>query len=150
MGKRKRVSGEGTYKKRKDRRWEAQYVIHTASGTKRKSVYGSTKQEVAEKLRKAIAARDGGLAFDAENLTHAEYLNRWLEGSVRGSVAKSTFERYEQLSRVHIVPAIGTVKLKKLTPAHVQSLYLAKANEGLAERTVEYIHATSAKRLAKP
>jgi hypothetical protein len=34
---------------------------------------------VAEKLRKAIAKRDGGLTFDAENLTLAEYLNRWLE-----------------------------------------------------------------------
>ncbi len=74
MGKRKRVSGEGTYKKRKDGRWEGQYTVYTPSGTKRKSVYGRTKQEVAEKLRKAIAESDGGLAFDAENLTLAEYL----------------------------------------------------------------------------
>ena len=149
MGTRKRVSGEGTYKKRKDGRWEAQYTIHTLSGTKRKSVYGRTKQEVAEKLRKAIAERDDGLAFDAENLTLAEYLKRWLEGSVQGSVAKSTFERYEQLSRVHIVPALGKVKLKKLTPAHVQSLYRTKIDEGLAERTVEYIHATLRKALGQ-
>lgn len=55
MVKRKRVSGEGTYKMRKDGRWEAQYTIHTPSGTRRKSVYARTKQEVAEKLRKAIA-----------------------------------------------------------------------------------------------
>jgi len=149
MAKSKRVSGEGTYKKRKDGRWEAQYTVYTPSGTKRKSVYGRTKQEVAEKLRKAVSERDGGLAFDAENLTLSEYLNRWLEGSVRGSVAKSTFERYEQLSRVHIVPAIGTVKLKKLTPAHVQTLYRAKVDEGLAERTVEYIHATLRKALGQ-
>ena len=149
MGKRKRVSGEGTYKKRKDGRWEAQYMVYTPSGTKRKSVYGRTKQEVAEKLRKAIAERDDGLDFDAENLTLAEYLKQWLEGSVQGSVAKSSFERYEQLSRVHIVPAIGTVKLKKLTPAHVQSLYRTKIDEGLAERTVEYIHATLRKALGQ-
>jgi integrase len=102
---------------------------------------------VAEKLRKAIVERDGGLAFDADNLTLAEFLKRWLEDSVRGSVAKSTFERYEQLSRVHIVPAIGTVKLKKLTPAHVQGLYRTKLDEGLAERTVEYIHAPLRKAL---
>lgn len=74
MGKRKRVSGEGTYKKRKDGRWEAQYTVHTPSGTKRKSVYGRTKDEVAMKLRKAIAASEGGLVFDAEDLTVAGYL----------------------------------------------------------------------------
>ena len=67
MGKRKRVSGEGTYKKRKDGRWEAQYTVYTPYGTKRKSVYGRTKQEVAEKLRKAVSERDSGLAFDAVN-----------------------------------------------------------------------------------
>ena len=55
MAKRKRVSGEGTYKKRKDGRWEAQYTVYTPSGTKRKSVYGRTKQELAEKLRKILA-----------------------------------------------------------------------------------------------
>jgi integrase len=147
VAKRKRASGEGTYKKRTDGRWEAQYIVYTPSGAKRKSVYARTKHEVAQKLRKAIAERDGGLVFDADNLSLAEYLRRWLEGSVRGSVAKSTFERYEQLSRVHIAPAIGRVELKKLTPAHVQGLYRAKLDEGLAERTVEYIHTTLRKAL---
>ncbi len=104
---------------------------------------------MAEKLRKAIAERDGGFAFDAENLTLAGYLNRWLEASIRGSVSKSTFERYEQLSRVHIAPMIGKVELKKLTPAHVQGLYRAKLEEGLAERTVRYIHATLRKALSQ-
>ena len=36
-----------------------------------------------------------------------------------------------------------------LTPAHVQSLYRTKANEGLAERTVEYVHATLRKALSQ-
>jgi hypothetical protein len=41
---------------------------------------------VVEKLRKAIAERDGTVAFDADNLTVADYLERWLEGSVKGTV----------------------------------------------------------------
>jgi integrase len=140
VAKRKRVSGEGTYKRRKDGRWEAQYTIHTPSGTKRKSVYARTKQEVAEKLRKAIADSDGGLAFDAENLTLAEYLKRWLADSVRGSVSRGTFERYEQISRIHILPVIGGVKLKNLTPAHLQGLYRAKHDQGIGLRTIVHPH----------
>ena len=38
MAKGKRVSGEGTYKKRKDGRWEAQYTVYTLSGGKRRSI----------------------------------------------------------------------------------------------------------------
>ena len=147
MAKRKRVSGEGTYKKRKDGRWEAQYTVYTPSGTKRKSVYARTQQEVAEKLRKILAERAGGVAFDAERLTVAEYLKQWLADSVRGSVARGTFERYEQICRIHIVPAIGGVELKNLTPAHLQGLYRAKRDQGIGLRTVEYTHTTLNKAL---
>ena len=138
MSKSKRAHGEGTYKKRKDGRWEAQYMVHTPSGTRRKSVYARTKAEVATKLRKALAECEGGLTFDAEGITLSAYLTRWLSDSVQGSVAQSTYERYEQLSRVHIAPAIGKVELRKLTPAHLQGLYRAKLDEDLAAlRTVE-------------
>jgi integrase len=148
MAKSKRAHGEGTYKKRKDGRWEAQYMVHTPSGTRRKSVYARTKAEVATKLRKALAECEGGLTFDAEGITLSAYLTRWLSDSVQGSVARSTYERYEQLSRVHIAPAIGKVELRKLTPAHLQGLYRAKLDEGLALRTVEYIHTTLSKALS--
>ncbi len=149
MAKSKRAHGEGTYKKRKDGRWEAQYMVHTPSGTRRKSVYARTKAEVATKLRKALAECEGGLTFDAEGITLSAYLTRWLSDSVQGSVARSTYERYEQLSRVDIAPAIGKVELRKLTPAHLQGLYRAKLDEGLALRTVEYIHTTLNKALSQ-
>jgi integrase len=147
VAKRKRVSGEGTYKKRKDGRWEAQYTIHTPSGTKRKSVYGRTKEEVAMKLRKAIADSEGGLVFDAEGLTVAEYLRHWLEGSVKGSVWHTTYRDYAGHVKNHIAPELGRLKLVKLTATHVQALYRKKLDSGLAPRTVQYIHATLHKAL---
>jgi len=90
---------------------------------------------------------DGGLAFDAENLTVAEYLKRWLADSVRGSVTRGTFERYEQISRIHILPVIGGVELKNLTPAYLQGLYRAKRDQGIGLRTIEYTHTTLSKAL---
>jgi integrase len=147
VGKRKRVSGEGTYKKRKDGRWEAQYTVHTPSGTKRKSVYGRTKDEVATKLRKAIAENEGGLVFEAEGLTIAEYFRHWLEGSVKGSVWHTTYRDYAGHVKNHIAPDLGRLKLAKLTATHVQALYRKKLDSGLAPRTVQYIHATLHKAL---
>jgi integrase len=143
----KRGNGEGTYKKRKDGRWEAQYTIYTSSGTKRKSVYGRTKAEVAAKLRKILADRDGGVYFDAENLTLGEYLERWLKGSVKGSVWHTTYRDYAGHVRNHIAPELGRLKLAKLTSAHVQALYRKKLDSGLSPRTVNYIHATLHKAL---
>jgi integrase len=147
MAKGKRAHGEGTYKKRKDGRWEAQYTVYTPSGTRRKSVYGRTKAEVILKLRKVLADLDSGAVFDAENLTLSEYLDRWLEGSVKGSVWHTTYRDYAGHVRNHIAPELGRLKLAKLTSAHVQALYRKKIDSGLSPRTVNYIHATLHKAL---
>jgi Phage integrase, N-terminal SAM-like domain len=83
---------------------------------------------------------DRGLVFDAENLALAEYLDRWLSGSVRGSVKQSTFDRNVIAIRVHIKPALGRIKLKKLAPAHVQGFYQDRLDAGSAPASVNKLH----------
>jgi integrase len=78
---------------------------------------------VAAKLTKAMADRDGGITYDAGKLTVEGHLRRWLSDSVRDTVRQR---------RVHLIPAIGRIKLKMLTPAHVRGLYRAKLDAGLA------------------
>jgi integrase len=67
--------------------------------------------------------------------------------SQRDTVRQRTYERYEQIARVHIKPALWRIKLKALTPAHVRGLYREKLDSGLAPRTVQYIHTTLQKAL---
>jgi integrase len=102
---------------------------------------------VDEKLTKAKADRDDGLVFDADNLKLGEYLGRWLTDSVRDTVRPTTFERYEQVVRLHISPVLGKVKLKNLTSAHVRGLYRQKLDAGLSPRSVQYVHVTLHKAL---
>jgi integrase len=123
-----------------------QYTVYTADGRKRKTLYGKTRQEVATKLAKALSDRESGLNFDAEGLKLGEYLSRWLEDSVKDTVRNTTYARYEQISRTHIVPMLGSVKLKTLSPTHVRSLYKEKLSS-LSPRTVQYIHVTLHKAL---
>src|SRR5919107_2745426 len=136
----RRGNGEGTITRRRDGRWEARYTAQTVDGPKRKVLYGKTREEVAKKLTKAMADRDGGLVFDHENLRVEEYLDRWLKGSVRGSVKPITYESYERILRVHVVPTLGSVKLNNLNPLHLQSLYRERLDSGLSPRTVQYVH----------
>jgi integrase len=137
---RKRGNGEGSITKRKDGRWMARYTVHTAAGRKRKTIYGKTRAEVAEKLAKAVMDRADGLVVDGGNLRLFEYLERWLADSVRDTVRATTYENYSYLVRTYIVPSLGCVKLKALTPAHVQRFYREKLDSGLAPRTVQYLH----------
>lgn len=144
---RRRGNGEGSIYRRKDGRWVGQYIVHTDKGPKYKYIYGRSRQAVAEKLTKAIADRDGGLVFDASALTLGEYLTRWLNDSVRDSVKQRTLENYEYVVRRHLVPTLGHVKLKALSPVHVQGLYRSKLDSGLSARTVQLMQTTLHKAL---
>src|SRR5215211_7174168 len=144
----KRGNGEGTTPyKRKNGLWCVQYTVYTAEGRKRKTLYGKTRQEAATKLAKALSDREDGLVFDAGNQTLGEYLDRWLNDSVRDTVRQGTFVRYEQLIRLHIKPTLGRVALKSLSAAHVQSLYRDRLDCGPSPATVQKIHAVLHKAL---
>lgn len=93
---------------------------------KRRYVSAKRKGEAEKALRQAMADADRGLVFDAGTLTLGEYLDKWLP-NIKGTVRQRTWERYEQITRIHLKPSLGRNKLKSLTPTHVRGLYRQKA-----------------------
>jgi integrase len=144
---RKRGNGEGSITKRKDGRWMARYTVQTAKGPKRKHIYGRTRQEVADKLSKAVSDRVGGLVFDGDHETLEAYLRRWIDEVLCGTVKQSTFENYTYIARLHIIPELGRVRLKALKSRDVRRLYREKLEAGLSPRTVQIIHTVLRKAL---
>jgi integrase len=142
----RRANSEGSISRRKDGRWMARYTVETPDGTKRKTLYGKTRKEAADKLTEALAARNSGaLTFDSEGLTVGEYLDRWLE-SIRDSVKPVSWENYERNIRLHLKPALGNVKLAKLSPGRIQALY-DKKRSTMSPASVKLIHAVLHKAL---
>src|SRR5215210_5074688 len=96
----KRGNGEGSITRhKKSGLYMARYTVETATGTTRPTIYGKTRQEVADKLAKVLANRADGIFYNDENITVGDYLDRWLSDCVRGSVRKSTFDRDSYLIR---------------------------------------------------
>jgi integrase len=150
MGKSKsRANGDGDVFPRKNKAGKITSYrgAYVGPDGKRRYVSGKTKEEARKKLRQARGDAERGLVFDTDNLKVGEYLDRWLSDSVRDTVKATTFERYEQIARLHLKPALGTVKLNALTPAHVRGLYREKLEAGSSARTVRYIHTTLHKAL---
>jgi integrase len=117
---------------------------------KRRIVYGETKKEAQEKLRKLQAEADAGTLADAGKLTVGEYLARWLETTARARVRPATFVRYRELVELHTTPHIGRVPLGKLTFSHVEDLYatLERNEVGLWTRRAVGMLLTNALRAA--
>ena len=75
MSTRRRGNGEGTIVKRADGRWAAAIIF---DGYQRKWIYGKTRRDVSDRLRKIRGDIAEGRTVMNERLTMAEYLNRWL------------------------------------------------------------------------
>lgn len=81
----------------------------------------STKKEAQEALQKALLETDE-IALWTKDFTLAEYLEHWLEKSVRVKNRPSTMATYEQSVRI-ISQHLGKIKLRKLRPHQIEALY---------------------------
>ena len=132
----RRGNNEGSIYKRADGWWAAALTIPDG---KRRTLYGKTRQDVAKKLTVALRDREAGLPVLPERQTIEQFLTRWLE-TAAPTVRHTTYVRYEQYIRLHTVPIIGSIRLPRLTPQHLQDLYAKKLAEGLSPTSVRHLH----------
>lgn len=138
----RRGAGEGSIYERADGRWAAVVDMGWRDGKRqRKFVYGKTRREAARKLAAALKAHADGTLRTDERITVEQFVPMWLE-AIRPTIKPRTWHRYEQMTRVHIVPHIGKVQLKRLSPQHLQRLYANRLSTGLSGQTVLTVHRT--------
>ncbi len=136
----KRGNGEGNIRLRADGRWQASTLVAQADGTrKRHYVYGATRAEAQAKLDDIRQRVRGGQPAKDASGTLGAYLERWLrEGLTEHK--PTTRDNYATMIRKHINPAIGGVRLDRLSPLDVQGLVNAKRSTHSAS-TVRLIFA---------
>lgn len=140
----KRGQGEGNIRQRTDGTWEARYTVGVDENgkQKRKSIYGKTRKEVAEKLAKVINEINTGIYIEPCKITIKQWMYDWLENYKKHEVKPKTLEGYYNNIRLHIEPELGSIHLKDLRPEQIQSLYKKMQDKGLSPRMVELVHVT--------
>jgi integrase len=92
--------------------------------------------------------KDMGVLVTPSKELLGRYLRRWLAETMRGRVRERTWSDYSGVLRRYIeeppegTPAIGKVRLDRLTPGHVQAFYAHLRDAlGLSPRTIRSVHA---------
>jgi integrase len=96
------------------------------------------KREAQRECARLIAQQGDGGYIEPAKITTADFLARWLDYK-KARLSPLSFERYRDLVRVNIAPAIGGIPLAKLQPIHLTDLY-SKLLESLSARSVTYVH----------
>jgi len=124
-------NGMGSIRRRKDGTWEGRYT--TPDGRQR-SVYAKDSKALAVKLREAQSKAASGPWREPSRMTVAEWLPIWLS-EYKSARSQHTREAYAVYCR-HITDHLGDVRLRSLTPAHVQKLLNDLQREGYAPSSV--------------
>jgi integrase len=104
-----------------------------------RTVRGTRKDAERLLARLLQEAATGGLV-DPGRVTVGEWLDRWLHDLAKPNVAAKTWERYEEIVRLHLKPHLGKIPLHQLRSAHIQRLYAALQEAGKHPRTVLHVH----------
>ena len=132
----RRGNNEGSIYRRGDGRWAASVSL---PGGKRKSVYGKTREEAARKLTALLKSAQDGLPAMSDVQTVAGFAVEWL-AAIRTTIRPSTHRRYEGVLRVNVLPTLGKIRLSRLQPGHLQTLYADRLDSGLSAQTVVHMH----------
>jgi integrase len=118
--KKQNGNGQGTVYPRKNKQGKiiGYRGSYYAPDGKRRYVSAKRKGDAKRALRQAMTDADRGFVFDGETLTLEDYLTCWLIDSVKDTVRRSTYAQYESVVNRHIIPALGRLTLKSITPAH--------------------------------
>jgi integrase len=139
MSKRGRY-GDGTLDERGPDIWRLRYRI---GGQRVSQTFRGSKRDAQKELRRLIRASDTGEHSLPSKVTLGAWIERWLAAGAPGrrqrQVARRSLERYGQLLRCHVVPALGDRPLQQLRADEVDAFYLGLKGK-IAERTVFLVH----------
>jgi integrase len=141
LKRRRDANGEFVTRNGKDV-WTAELPLPpTADGKRRKSrfTFVGNKTDANKALVARISEITDGSYVSPDRSAFGAFLSEWLVTSKARYGAK-TFERFESMARVHIIPTLGDVSLQKLTAAHLNRAYAGWIAAGLSAQTAKHHH----------
>jgi integrase len=136
QGVARRGFGEGSIYPRKDGRWVS--YLRMPDGRK-KFFTGRSRDMVKDRLQEAQRQALAGQLVIGRDQIVAAYLERWLTEAVQHSVRPRTYENYDLCVR-RLLPYLGRVRLRALTPEQIQHALGRLLEDGLGKRSVRQTH----------
>lgn len=138
-----RGRGEGSVFKDSRGYWTGVVELPPLNGERRrKKIRRKDKKELLAELTKVKAelARRGDLPTSSQ--TVEQWFTYWVEKVAAKEVRPNTLDGYRRTVNNHIIPAIGKVKLDKLTATHVRRVHDSILAKGLSSTTALLAHRT--------
>ena len=119
-------------------------------------MYGASWEDVHDKLTRLQADTMSGRRIATTSKTVGEYLTYWLSEHARHRVRATTYQSYEILVRLYLIPLFGNKKLTRLRPGDIRRGFFRLKQtcqccaQGKDQAREDRANALRAKRAGKP
>lgn len=131
------MAGKGSVLKRGKDSWRLQVNCGMDAEDKQirktKTIHAASKKEAEKELAKFIAEIEKGQFIEPTKLTFADFTYRWLRDYAEKNLAPKTVFRYKQILKSRVLPAMGYLKIEKITPVHLMEFYANLQEDGIRE-----------------
>ena len=134
---------KGSIRRRGKGSWELTIDLGRGPDGKRQRKFMNVKGlkvDADRRLREVLGSLDRGLQPDTGKITVGAYMAHWHETYAVPNTRPRTAERYLGDIRLHIVPAIGHIRLAQLRAADVQQLEARLLAGGKSATSVRHVH----------
>jgi len=119
-------------------RWHPVTVGEPDADGKRPRAYHGESFETRKEAKAALAEILKGPVVSSRQ-SFGRYLEEWLAGR-QTKLKPSTWDAYNRILRLHVVPALGMVELGKLSAVELNAMYAALEGKGLSAKSIRNIH----------
>jgi integrase len=145
------VRPRGNIEQRSPGSYRLRYSLERDSVTGKRRVATTTvrgsRKDAERELTRLLRTTDTGEHIDPSRMTVRRWLETWLD-AVRSEISPKAYERYSEIVRCYLVPALGQFPLTKLAPIQIQNAYSGWATGGrrdgkpggLSPLTRRYVH----------
>jgi integrase len=116
----------GTIKSRSAGSYRIRYTLGRDPVTGRRrfgtATVRGTRKEAEQELVRLLRTVHTGEHVDPSRVTVGEWLGLWIN-STRAEVSPKTHERYAEIVRCYLAPALGGIRLQRLTASDIQKGY---------------------------
>lgn len=136
-----RGKGEGSIFKDSRGLWTAIVELPPRDGIRRrKTIRRKLKKDVLAELARMTAELKERGDLPTAGQTVEQWFTYWLDHIAAKEVRPKTIEGYRATTKNHIIPAIGTVRLDRVTAAHVRRVHDSITDKGLSSTTALLAH----------
>jgi len=128
-----------------DKRWHGRVTVGVRDdGTPDRRHVGRKKEtDVIREVRKLERQRDqGNLRSAGRTWTVKQWLTHWVENIAAPTVRANTADGYRFAVYKHLIPGIGSHRIDRLEPEHLEKLYARMMENGKAAGTAHQAHRT--------